>query len=69
MRFGLKQSLLWRVLRESQVMTAKDSYDFTTVFLFHPSVAGIVLVTLSDSESKPSGISFGALWALGGAFL
>ena len=39
------------------------------LFFFRPSVAGIVLVTLSDSKSKPSGISFGALWALGGAFL
>lgn len=69
MRFGLKQPLLWRVMRDPQVVIEKHANDFTTVLLFHPSVAGIVLVTLSDSKNKPSGISFGALWALGGAFL
>ncbi|XP_067018259.1 solute carrier family 35 member F5-like isoform X3 [Acropora muricata] len=49
--------------------SSADKFTLSKLLAVLASVAGIVLVTLSDSKSKPSGISFGALWALGGAFL
>ena len=44
---------------------------YVSVFcvLMFCSITGIVLVTLSDSKNTKGGISIGALWALGSAFL
>lgn len=49
--------------------STSDKFSVTKLLAVLMSITGIVLVTLSDSESKKGGISVGALWALASAFL
>lgn len=62
---GLFTLILASVFQSS----AADKFSISKLLAVLVSITGIVLVTLSDSKSKASGLSVGALWSLASALL